>query len=243
MPRPRPRPGRPAGSTWPRCRAGCRPPARSSTGAPWTTDSSKSVSNSTPGAVAPGALDRVRGDQVEPNVLPARPPPRASPRAPARSARRSARSSRRSARRRRGAAARAPRRTARSPRARTSMFVRRLVSGVRSSWEASATSCRCALLESSSAAEHRVEARGEPAELVVRPRSTRSAARGRRVSVTRLGRVGQPPDRRERRARRRAGRALRRPPMPPAAIEDQEERDPVERRGRPRSSGRATWSA
>ena len=39
----------------------------------------------------------------------------------------------------------------------TSMFVRRLVSGVRSSCEASWTSCRCAAARSSSDCEHRVE--------------------------------------------------------------------------------------
>ena len=55
------------------------------------------------------------------------------------------------------------------------MFVRRLVSGVRSSCDASATSWRCARVDSSSAAEHRVEARREPAQLVaVRSTSIRS---------------------------------------------------------------------
>ena len=54
-----------------------------------------------------------------------------------------------------------------SSRASTSMFVRRLVSGVRSSCEASETSCRCERAESSSAPEHRVEGRGEPRELVL----------------------------------------------------------------------------
>ena len=49
----------------------------------------------------------------------------------------------------------------------TSMFVRTLVSGVRSSCDASATSWRCARVDSSRAAEHRVEARREPAQLVL----------------------------------------------------------------------------
>ena len=48
-----------------------------------------------------------------------------------------------------------------------SMFVRRLVSGVRSSCEASATSCRWARLESSSAASMVLKLVGEPAELVL----------------------------------------------------------------------------
>ena len=44
--------------------------------------------------------------------------------------------------------------------------MRRLVSGVRSSWPASATSARCPSREAASAAEHRVERCGEPGDLV-----------------------------------------------------------------------------
>ena len=47
------------------------------------------------------------------------------------------------------------------------MFVRTLVSGVRSSCDASATSWRCALVDSSTRSEHRVEARRQAAELVL----------------------------------------------------------------------------
>ena len=47
------------------------------------------------------------------------------------------------------------------------MFVRRLVSGVRSSCDASATSCALRARRLLEGGEHRVEARGEPAELVV----------------------------------------------------------------------------
>ena len=47
------------------------------------------------------------------------------------------------------------------------MFVRRLVSGVRSSCEASETSWRCARAESSSASSIVLNVRGEPGELVL----------------------------------------------------------------------------
>ena len=53
------------------------------------------------------------------------------------------------------------------------MFVRRLVSGVRSSCDASATSWRWARVDSSSAREHRVELAREPAELVLAGASIR----------------------------------------------------------------------
>ena len=83
-----------------------------------------------------------------------RPRALADPPAPgrARPARRRARSSRRAARRRRPAGAPAPRAGRSSARASTSMFVRRLVKGVRSSCEASATKRRWLRAESSSAA-------------------------------------------------------------------------------------------
>ena len=178
-------------------------------GTPWTSDSSRSVSNSTLGPVAPRALDRVGREQVEPHVLGG-------------STRRVAGLAREldqlgdqrghlvelldhvasSCSRSSGASSFA--------RARTSMFVRRLVSGVRSSCEASATSCRCARLELLERREHRVEARREPAELVV-------AGRGRLDPLREVARLGDvlassrsaAAPARARRARR-AGRARRR---------------------------------
>ena len=139
----------PAGSTWPRCRAGSRPRGRSRPGRR--------------GAATPRARSRTR--------------PPASCAAPARPRRRRRRSSRTSSGScsacsprasstssvtspvsspellddvARGSAA-APPRAGRGRRWSTSMFVRRLVSGVRSSCEASATSCRCAFSDRSSA--------------------------------------------------------------------------------------------
>ena len=86
----------------------------------------------------------------------------------------------RAARRRRASSRSRSLRRQRSSRASTSMFVRRLVSGVRSSCEASATSWRCARAESSSAREHRVEARREPAQLVVAGRTSMRCERSPR---------------------------------------------------------------
>ena len=100
-------------------------------------------------AVAAHAVDRLAGHEVEADVLGLARRPR---RGRGRRARRRARSSRRAARRRRPAGARAPPRGIASSRASTSMFVRRLVSGVRSSCEASATKRRWLRAESSSAA-------------------------------------------------------------------------------------------
>ena len=179
LPDRRPRPARRAGSTWPRCRAGCATARSIVDGAPWTTDSSKSVSNS-----MPGRLRRVRSiasaaTRSSRTSWPARPPPRAWPRARARSARRSARSSRRSARPGRASSCSRVSGGSSFPRASTSMFVFRLVSGVRSSCEASATSCRCARLESSSAASIVLKLGRAGRARRRRSRSTRSAARGR----------------------------------------------------------------
>ena len=85
------------------------------------------------------------------------------------------------------------------------MFVRMLVTGVRSSCEASATSRRCTRADSSSLldrlvehGEHRVEAAREAAELVA------AALIDPLAEIPRLGDVadgrGQPAHRRERRA-------------------------------------------
>ena len=117
------------------------------------------------------------------------------------------------------------------------MFVLRLVSGVRSSCEASATSCRCARLESSSAASIVLKlvasrpSSSSPVE-VDSIRCERS-----RVSVTASVVCGQPPHRRERCARdEQAERGRNRDPAD--RDQDQEERDPVQRavhlRQRPR---------
>ena len=83
---------------------------------------------------------------------------------------------------RRPGAGRGPRAGSSLPPASTSMFVRRLVSGVRSSCEASATSRRCASCDDCERREHLVEARGQPADLV--SPAPRSAGRGRRSAVT-----------------------------------------------------------
>ena len=63
------------------------------------------------------------------------------------------------------------------------MLVRTAVSGVRSSWLASTTSRCCCSRDVSSAIEHRVEAGGEAADLVVAPH------RDRRGEVLGLGDV------------------------------------------------------
>ena len=89
------------------------------------------------------------------------------------------------------------------------------VSGVRSSCDASATSCRCDCCDSSSAAEHRVEARAQPAELVVLGPSRRAAQVARFRDLLRRG--CQPTHRRERGARHEPGRATTATPMPPSA--------------------------
>ena len=117
------------------------------------------------GTVPARPLDRVRRRRGRAARPPGRPAPRR--RARARRARRSAPSSPSSCSVTSReqllalAAAAAPR-----PRASTSMFVRRLVSGVRSSCDASETSWRCARAESSSAASIVLKRRREPRELV-----------------------------------------------------------------------------
>ena len=130
------------------------------------------------------------------------------------------------------AAARARPAAARRSRASTSMFVRRLVSGVRSSCDASATSCRCARAESSSAAS--IVLKLAARRRARRGRARRCAARGRRVSVDLLGRLGQPAHRRERGARRRRGRARRRRRSRRRRSRNRQQPDPRQRRGRPR---------
>ena len=177
------------------------------------------------GMVAPRALgSRPRSTQVEPHVLERRPLLLAA-RELGQLAR-SARSSRRAARRRRAAAARARRAAARSSAASTSMFVRRLVSGVRSSCEASCDELALALLRVVERLEHRVEASRRGGQLVVAGRR-RSAARGRAsratcsaVSLSR-GPASAP------RARRGSPSAAA-IPIPPSATSSRPEPDPRE---------------
>ena len=77
------------------------------------------------------------------------------------------------------------------------MFVRRLVTGVRSSCEASATSWRCGDSSAApSSVEHRVEARRQPADLVVAAASIR---RPRSSVADVLGGLGQLGHRRDHR--------------------------------------------
>ena len=106
------------------------------------------------------------------------------------------------------------------------MFVRKLVSGVRSSWDASATSWRCARGRFLEGSEHGVEARREAAQLVpavcVDPLG--EVARVRDL----LARLGEAPHRCERGSRdeepERCG-----DPDPSGRDQEQEERDPIER--------------
>ena len=135
---------------------------------------------------------------------------------------------------------RAPAAEASARPASTSMFVRRLVSGVRSSCEASATSWRWARLDSSSAASIVLKLAASRRELVV--------AAGldplREVAGLghALGRLGQAPHGRERRLGDREARA-------PAATSDPARRDQEQEQRDPGSvwftsvSGRAIWSA
>ena len=174
-----PRPCRRAGSTWPRCRAGCRPRGRARPGAPRPPSARASVSKSTLGRSRRRARPQPRPRALEAHVL------RLAPRA------RSPRAS----------STRSPTSvvisleladdvgeqplalacgSGRSVGASTSMFVRRLVSGVRSSCDASATSWRCAARERSSASSIALNARASrPARRRPRPRS---AATGRAVA-------------------------------------------------------------
>ena len=106
------------------------------------------------------------------------------------------------------------------------MFVRRLVSGVRSSCEASATSCRCARVDSSSAASIVLKLVASRLELVL-PVCVDPLGEVARLG-DRLGRLGQAPHRGERGARdeepeRRGDRDAA------GRDQEQEERDPVER--------------
>ena len=103
----------------------------------------------------------------------------------------------------------------------TSMFVRRLVSGVRSSCEASWTSCRCRCCASSSDCEHRVEGGREAAELVAAAHLDPLREVARRAHV--LGRLAEVAHRLS------AARATRKPatdaiPMPPSATSSSQRR-------------------
>ena len=121
------------------------------------------------------------------------------------------------------------------------MFVRRLVSGVRSSCEASATSCRCAPTDCSSVAEHRVEARRRAGRARRGPRP-----RSRRLEVVRrgdvLGRVARAGARaRAPRARRRAGGDGERDAA--RGDEHHQQREPVQRVVDLLRAARSTWTA
>ena len=160
-----------------------RPHARASRGRPGRSPARGRRCRRPRGGSAGRARPRPRrGGRAE------RPPARRSsaPPAPARSAPRSRSSSHRAAPRRPRADARDPPEGACGRPASTSMFVRTLVSGVRSSCDASATSWRCARVDSSSAPSIVLKLDGEPTELVVarRPRSARrdlaSRSRARR---------------------------------------------------------------
>ena len=173
---PSPRSRRPAGSTSRRCRAGSRPRARSSPGTPRIIDSSSSGLKRDAGPVAACALDRVSRRRGRAG----RPPARSAPghRARARPARRSAPvisvscsvTSRRSCSR--------------------SLRRQRLVAGEHLDVRAQARQRRPQLVRRVGdelplrarrvleRAEHRVERRGEPRELVVAA-TRRSGARGR----------------------------------------------------------------
>ena len=110
----------------------------------------------------------------------------------------------------------APRRSSseiRSACVRTSMLVRRLASGVRSSCEASATSWRWASSESSSALEHLVEAAASAASSSLAAGLDPAAEVARRRDL--LGRAAQPLDRRDRRARDEEAERRRASAIPP----------------------------
>ena len=116
------------------------------------------------------------------------------------------------------------------------MFVRRLVKGVRSSWEASATKRRWLRAESSSAASI-VEAPGQAAELV-RPLVRHAPGEIARLGHL-LGRLGEAPHRGERGARDDEPEG-RREPDAAERDEDQDRAQPVEEASTS-VSGRAIW--
>ena len=236
----RPRPRRRAGSTSRRCRAGSRPRARVVAGTPCDERLARGRRrNATPGRLRRArstASAASRSSRTSSGLR-----LRAARRGRARPARRRAPSSRRAARPRRRAAARAPPAAASSlacehldVRAQARQRRAQLVRGVGD--ELALRAAR--LLERG---EHRVEARGEPAELVL-GRRTRCAGRGRRVAVTLLGGLGEPPDRRERGARRRASPSAPASPIPPSATIRIRSACAGERVV-DLVSGRATWSA
>ncbi len=203
---------RPAGSTWPRCRAGSPPRGPAAR------------------ARRPRASGRARSaKRVARRVARARarPPPRrarrgAPPRARAPGSSSRARSTRsddqrgqlaRAGRRRRRAASRGRARRARRPRrSSTSRLVRSEVSGVRSSCDASATSRRCARWECSSASSIVLKLARQARELVVAAGldAARQVARARDV----LGGLGQLRDGLAPPRAWPAGRAAARAPTP-----------------------------
>ncbi len=121
----------------------------------------------------------------------------------------------------------------------TSMFVRRLVSGVRSSCDASATSCRCARVDSSSAASIvlKLAASRLSSSRPLRVDSLREVPVSATCSVASVSR----------RTGASAARDTSRPSataiaMPPSGDHDQEDRSGVERVVRRCSSERAIWT-
>ena len=232
------RPRRRAGSTWRRCRAGSRSRARSSTGTPRISDSSSSGSN-----VTPGRLRRVRSiasavDEVEPHVL------RLRRRLVAARELDELRDQRRHLGQLLGHV----------PQQLLALAGRqRLVAGEHLDVRAQARQRRpqlvrgvgdelplrpCGVLER---AEHRVEGRGEPRELV-RCRRRRSAARGRASPRPPRPSASAAAPARAPRARR-AGRGRRRARSRRAAMSDQERADPTEDARRPPRATAPTWTA
>ena len=194
--RARPRPSRRRRSTCRRSRAGSRrhaPSGRDSRRRPWAR--AGRASHSTAGN-RPRARSTVSSTSSSNwnSSFSAWAPPRASSSRPAMSPRISCDSRWRSSSRRRrcsGSSSMSPRRT--------SMFVCRLVSGVRSSCEASATKRRCVSSDSSSAASIVLNEAPSARELVV-PALGDALARLARLGDP-LGRGGQAAHRSERRAR------------------------------------------
>ena len=226
----RPRPRRRAGSTWPRCRAGCRSPAPARPGRRGRPTRSRSVLNVTLGRcrrVRSTASAATRSRRTSSGSAGSA-SPRASSISSAISAVISPICSTTSS-----SSCRARPRRARGRSSGTSKFVRRLVSGVRSSCEASATSCRCASLDSLERAEHRVEAAREPAELVLA------------VRLDPLGKVARLRDPLGRLRQPRTGASAARETISPSATASaiptrpariRNVREPGERVGRPRSA-------
>ena len=200
-----------AGSTCGRCRAGCPRLGRCGPRGPATQQGSASSSNVTSLRTAVGALHGhgVPDEQVEAERL--RRGPAAGRRGPARPGRRRGRSAPAAAPGRRRPGRSGPRTLSSSTRRITSRLVRRLVSGVRSSCDASRTSWLWARREDSSASSSRLKVRrsrpsssGPPGES--RRVTSVVSARSSTVSVSEFsGTEGGPGDQ-PARARRRGGR-------------------------------------